>query len=52
MNETFLEEPPGLREKFAMGNPGSVIVPQYVSRKITVVVWGTNMILKFVGNTG
>ena len=33
------------------GNPGSVILPQYVSSKITVFVWGKNTILKFVGNT-
>ena len=33
------------------GNPGSVIVPQYGSSKITVFVWGKNTILKFVGNT-
>ena len=33
------------------GNPGSVIVPQYCSSKITVFVWGKNTILKFVGNT-
>ena len=33
------------------GNPGSVIVPQYRSSKITVFVWGKNTILKFLGNT-
>ena len=33
------------------GNPGSVIVPQYGSSKITVFVWGKNTILKFLGNT-
>ena len=33
------------------GNPGSVIVPQYGSSKITVFVWGKNNILKFLGNT-
>ena len=33
------------------GNPGSVIVPQYGSIKITVFVWGKNTILKFLGNT-
>ena len=33
------------------GNPGSVIVPQYGSSKITVFVWGKHTILKFVGNT-
>ena len=35
----------------ATGNPGSVIVPQYGSSKITVFVWGKNIILKFLGNT-
>ena len=33
------------------GNPGSVIVPQYGSSKITVFVWGKNIILKFLENT-
>ena len=33
------------------GNPGSVIVPQYGSSKITVFVLGKNTILKFLGNT-
>ena len=34
------------------GNPGSVIVPQYGSSKITVFVWGKKLtILKFLGNT-
>ena len=33
------------------GNPGSLIVPQYRSSKITVFVWGKNTILKFLGNT-
>ena len=33
------------------GNPGSVIVPQYGSSKITVFVWGKNTTQKFVGNT-
>ena len=33
------------------GNPGSVIVPQYGSSKITVFVLGQNTILKFLGNT-
>ena len=33
------------------GNPGSVIVPQYGYSKITVFVWGKNIILKFLGNT-
>ena len=32
------------------GNPGSVIVPRYGSSKITVFVWGKNIILKFPGN--
>ena len=36
---------------FTTGNPGSVIVPQYGSSKITVFVWGKNIILKFLGNT-
>ena len=30
------------------GNPGSVIVLQYGSSKITVFVWGKNTILKFL----
>ena len=33
------------------GNPGSVIVPQYGSSKITVFTWGKNIVLKFLGNT-
>ena len=33
------------------GDPGFVIVPQYGSSKITVFVWGKNIILKFLGNT-
>ena len=33
------------------GNPGSVTVPWYGSSKITVFVWGKNVILKFLGNT-
>ena len=33
------------------GNPGSVIVPQYGSSKITVFVLGKTTFLKFVGNT-
>ena len=37
--------------KLTTGNPGSVIVPQYGSSKITVFVWGKNTILKFLGNT-
>ena len=32
-------------------NQGSVTVPQYESSKITALVKGKNMILKFVGNT-
>ena len=32
-------------------HPGSVIVPQYRSSKITVFVWGKNTILKFLGST-
>ena len=32
-------------------NPGSVIVPQYGSSKITVFALGKNTIVKFVGNT-
>ena len=36
---------------YTTGNPGSVIVPQYGSSKITVFVWGKNIILKFLGNT-
>ena len=35
---------------FITGSPGSVIVPQYSSSKITAFVWGKNTILKFVGN--
>ena len=35
----------------ATGDPGSVIVPQYRSSKITVFVWGKNTIQKFLGNT-
>ena len=31
-------------------NQGSVTVPQYESSKITALVKGKNMILKFVGN--
>ena len=37
--------------RMGTGNPGSVIVPQYGSSKITVFVWGKNIILKFLGNT-
>ena len=36
---------------YTTGSPGSVIVPQYGSSKITVFVWGQNIILKFLGNT-
>ena len=36
---------------YTTGNPGSVIVPQYGSSKITVFVWGKNIILTFLGNT-
>ena len=32
-------------------NQGSVTLPQYESSKITALVKGKNMILKFVGNT-
>ena len=31
------------------GNPGSVILPQYGSSKITFFEWGKNTILKFLG---
>ena len=37
--------------RMTTGNLGSVIVPQYGSSKITVFVWGKNIILKFLGNT-
>ena len=33
------------------GNPGSLIVPQYKSYKITVFVWDEAAILKFARNT-
>ena len=46
-NPTISPSTPG----FNTGNPGSVIVPQYGSSKITVFVWGKNTILKFLGNT-
>ena len=36
---------------FTTGYPGSVMVPQYSSSKITVFVWGKNTILEFLGNT-
>ena len=36
---------------FITGNPGSVIVAQYGSSKITVFAWGKNTILKFLENT-
>ena len=39
------------KPSFATGNPGSVIVPQYASSKITLFVWSKNIILKFLGNT-
>ena len=41
----------GLQLSRSTGNPGSVIVPQYSSSKITLFVWGKNIILKFLGNT-
>ena len=41
----------GLTLSLTTGDPGSVIVPQYGSSKITVFVWGKNTILKFRGNT-
>ena len=41
----------GFGPALTTGNPGSVIVPQYSSSKITVFVWGKNTILKFLGNT-
>ena len=34
-----------------IGNPSSLLVPQYGSSKIIVFVWGKNMVLKFAGNT-
>ena len=37
--------------RITTGNPGSEVVPQYGSSKITVFVWGKNTILKFLGNT-
>ena len=43
--------PMRFRLKKNTGNPGSVIVPQHGSSKITVSVWGKNTILKFLGNT-
>ena len=39
------------KEEDTTGRPGSMIVPQYGSSKITVFVWGKNTILKFPGNT-
>ena len=36
---------------YCTGHPGSRIVPQYGSSKITVFVWGKNTILKFLRNT-
>ena len=52
--QTFVFSPwlfDGRRNLPPQGNPGSVIVPQYGSSKITVFVWGKNTILQFVGNT-
>ena len=40
-----------MASRVSTGHPGSVIVPQYCSNKITVFVWGKNTILKFLGNT-
>ena len=37
--------------RLTTGYPGSVIVPQYGSSKITVFVWGKNTILEFLGDT-
>ena len=39
------------KDTYGHGNPGTVIVPQYGSSKITVFVWGKNIILKFLVNT-
>ena len=39
------------RERPTTGNPGSVIVPQYGSSKITMFVRGKKAILKFLENT-
>ena len=39
------------RESPTTGNPGSVIVPEYGSSKITMFVWGKNAIPKFLENT-
>ena len=39
------------RERPTTGNPGSVIVPQYGSSKITTFVWGKKAILKLLENT-
>ena len=39
------------RERPTPGNPGSVIVPQYGSSKITMFVRGKKAILKFLENT-
>ena len=47
----ILEEGDKIFLGITTGNPGSVIVPQYRSSKITVFVWGKNIILKFLGNT-
>ena len=46
-----LNTPPLKRTRYTTGNPGSVIVPQYGSSKITVFVLVKNTILKFLGNT-
>ena len=46
-NPTISPSTPG----FNTGYPGSVIVPEYGSSKITVFAWGKNTILKFLGNT-
>ena len=40
-----------LHSTVTTGNPGSVIVPQYGTSKITVFVRGKNIMLKFLGNT-
>ena len=42
---------PGGKDMQRTGHPGSVIVPQYGSSKITVFEWGKNTIPKFLGNT-
>ena len=50
-NEAFGADGEPTAISMTTGDPGSVIVPQYSSSKITVFVWGKNTILKFVGNT-